>query len=131
MDFRSVIARIATIAAIILAAIVTLYGAFLLIVGQAFGGYSQQGTGPLVPVYSFIPNPAGLIPLVGGFLTLTGILMGNAWLKWIGFTISAVFSVLFLFGIGGVLLPLTPLLLLMLVVKSIFERALRRSRMKT
>ncbi len=66
----------------------------------------------------FVQHPAGIVPLVAAALLLGGLLTRKLLIAWIGFAVLSLFSVLFLFGIGGGLLPVAGLLLICLAIVS-------------
>lgn len=119
------IARLATGAALLLAVAVAYYGAYLLIVGQRMMGVAETNGGPLMPVAFNAPTTSGVFPLIGGVVLVAGLLLRLGWLYWLGFGVVATFSVLFLFGVGGVVCVPASMLLLALAVKGIFERAVQ------
>ena len=58
------------------------------------------------------PNIAGLVPLGAGILVVVGIARHSQRLAWVGALAALGFSILFLFSVGGVLIPIAGLLVL-------------------
>ena len=111
--------RMSTTAAILLAAMVAVYALSLLVFGQpwilAYEGGENRGL-------QFIPALAAFVPLVAVAMLLLGLLTRKKLMTWIGLAILLIFSLLFLFGIGGILLPVSGLLFISLVVIQIGSR---------
>ena len=107
------IVKISTLAAILLTALVAFYSLFLLVIGQpwtiAYEGVDNRGL-------LFIPAPPAFVPLLAATVLLLGLLIRKKLMAWIGLAILLAFSLLFMFGIGGILLPATGLLFTLLIV---------------
>jgi hypothetical protein len=117
--------------AILLAAGVALYGLFLAIVGVP-GAVIREVSITEVPEkvqesLLFSPAPQGLVALLSAAMLMSGLLMRRLTIAWLGLVILLVFSMLFLFGVGGGFLPIGGLLLLLLSVVT----ALRGTRTKS
>jgi uncharacterized membrane protein len=96
-----------------IALVFVIYGAYLVFVG------------PLVTIVtpdagssaSREPNFAGLFPLIAGLLVIGGIRLGRERLVWAGGGLALVFTVMFLFSVGGLFIPVAVLLLASLVIR--------------
>jgi hypothetical protein len=99
--------------AILLAALVAIYSLFFLVIGQpwvlAYEGGENRGL-------QFIPAFPALVPFLAATALLLGLLTRKKLMAWAGLTILIAFSLLFMFGIGGILLPVSGLLLILLIV---------------
>jgi len=113
------IVNAATVAAILLAAGVALYALFVLLVGVPG---IVVGEGEVTGSVRYFPHPAAVVPLLATAILLGGLLTRKLLIAWIGFAILSTFSVLFLFSIGGGLLPMTGLLLILLTIITISRR---------
>lgn len=98
-----------------LAAIFVIYGAYLVVVGQTVtivtpgaGSTSSQAS-----------NIAGLFPLIAGLVVIGGIWLGRERVVWIGGGLALLFSVMFLFSIGGLFIPVAVLLLAGLMIRRV------------
>ena len=103
--------------ALLLAALVGAYGVYLAAIGPITVLVTPGGATTAVHQ----PNPAGVLPLVGAIAVWFGIQRRSDPWAWIGATVVLAFSVLFVFGPGGLLIPLA----LALVVVLIARRVLR------
>jgi hypothetical protein len=116
------IVKMSTIAVTLLAALVAFYAFFLLVIGQpwtiAYEGGENQGL-------RFISAPAAVIPFLAAILLLLGVLTGKKLWAWLGLTILLAFSILFLFGIGGILLPVAGFLFILLIAIQLSPRIIR------
>jgi hypothetical protein len=91
-----------------LALAVAAYGAYLLLVGQLVNVVPEGGG---APAPQSVPTPAGLVSLAGGAAIIAGLLLERPVLAGAGALLTLLFSLLFLFGIGGVLVPVAVVLL--------------------
>jgi hypothetical protein len=112
------IAKLSTVAAVLLTVIVISYGLYLLIVGETRVIVNE---GETVRQTVFVPHEGGIFPLVGGIALFIGLLTRRALVAWLGFVLVAAFSMLFLFGIGGRLLPVSAILLLLLIAIALLK----------
>lgn len=103
--------------AVLLAALVAAYGVYLLVLGPILTMVTPGGAVSAVHE----PTPAGVLPLIGATLVWYGIQRRNERWAWIGAAVVLAFSVLFVFGSGGILIPLA----LAIVVVLIARRLLR------
>jgi len=115
-----------TAVAIFLAAGVALYGLFLAIVGVP-GTSIPEVSLTDVPEkvqksLQFSPAPQGLVALLSAAMLISGLLMRKLTIAWLGLVILLVFSMLFLFGVGGGFLPIAGLLLILLSVVTVLRR---------
>lgn len=102
-----------------IAAVFAIYGIYLLTVGTA-----QNIVTPDVPgtVTTNSPTIAGLFPLAAGGLVIYGIWIGRDRLAWGGGALALLFSVAFLFSIGGLCIPAAVLLLVCLAIRTLVTR---------
>lgn len=98
---------------ILITVAVGFYGLFLFVVGQPWTVVREGGGGVTVQWYS---APPALLIIAGDLVLLSGLLKRKLWITWIGFGFLLVFSMLFLFGIGGALIPLVSALLVFLIL---------------
>ncbi len=120
------IANATTAVAIFLAAVVALYGLFLAIAGVP-GTVIREVSITEVPEkvqgsLQFSPSPQGLVILLSAAMLISGLLMRKLTIAWLGLVILLVFSMLFLFGVGGGLLPIAGLLLISLSIVTVLRR---------
>lgn len=106
--------RRARLVAIALAVVATAFGISLVIVGMPWDVYAESATGSAFIGPEFRPISAGFIPLVGGTIVLTGVLLNRPLVAWAGWMLITAFAILFVFGAGGALVPVAILLLAML-----------------
>ena len=106
----------------LMAVVVAFYALTLLVVGEKITivpespieEINKTDPVPMTMSIEYIPYPPAIIPLLAAVLLLAGLLGRNQLLAWIGLAILLVFSLLFLFSSGGILLPIAGLLLLLL-----------------
>jgi hypothetical protein len=98
-----------------LAALVVGYGLLLLLVGQVWTLYAETPNGGAELGTEFRPVIAGLIPVVGGAVLFVGLARNLRPVIWWGWFMIAAFSVLYMFGVGFLLLPVAAILLGLLV----------------
>lgn len=117
---RSNVSRLAAFGVGLLAVATAGYGIYLLIVGVTLI------TTPAVPLNS-PPAPTstrtdpvieGWIPTLAGGLMLVGLALRRTWLTWAGVLVVSLFAALFVFSIGGILVPVAVALLGLLGVMS-------------
>ena len=104
-----------TAATIVAAAVVAYYGLYLILVGQREVGIAEGST--IIRSY-LVPQSSGIVPLAGSLIMIAGLTFRKLLLAWAGFGVIAVFSVLYLFGVGWELLPAIPVLFILLVMVS-------------
>lgn len=90
-------------AAVIVAVLVGIYGSYLVLVGPSVVFVAPDGG----TVLSRVPNPVGVVPVTAAALVIVGLASQQERLAWIGTAIGLAFSLLFVFGVGGILIPLT------------------------
>lgn len=116
---REKITMVAVGLAVLSAMVVAMYAVWLLAIGQPWTlvlevpAKSQQAS----PVERVVhtPVPAAVVLLLAATLLIIGLLGRRLWLAWIGLATLTAFSALFVFGVGGGLLPVAGFLLLLLV----------------
>ena len=118
-SFRAPILKGAIVVAIFLAALVALYALFLLIVGERWTVVQE---GEATRSVQFVPDPDALVPLLAATLLLSGLVTRKLLIAWIGLVVLSTFGALFLFGVGGILLPVAGLLLILLTIITIIPR---------
>jgi hypothetical protein len=94
-------------AAALLACIVAVYGLYLVIVGPeaSFHPAVPIGDPPTEPTTRNVPAIQGPIPVAAGALVLSGLAARRLVLAWTGAAVATAFASLFVFGVGGALLP--------------------------
>jgi hypothetical protein len=91
------------------------YGLYLAVVGVEWRGLTESGAAlPQREMVESRPAPQGLVAVVGGSGVLVGLALERLVVAWAGAAIISAFAVLFVFGVGGILVPLAALLLLLL-----------------
>ena len=114
------IVKVATAIAILLAVAVALYTLHLLFIGQSWTVVQEtpraEGLEGSPGESSRLPAPQAILGLLAAALLLGGLLKRKMLIAWIGLAVLSVFAVLFLFGVGGVLLPVVGLLLGLLTI---------------
>lgn len=114
----------ATVLTVALALAIAAYGVYLLAVGTpvTIVPASLPGTERQPGTTENWPSPAGLFPLVSGLTVAAGLLL-RAWvIVALGAAGIGLFSILFVFGVGGVLLPAWLLLVFLLTLAWLAER---------
>lgn len=106
--------RAADVVLLGLAALLAIYGMYVALIGPVVLFVTPDGG---VPVASHVPNAAGLIPIAAALLVWFGIRRLDERIAWAGGVTAALFAVLFLFGIGGLLIPIAGALLLVLAAR--------------
>lgn len=81
------------------------YGIYLVLVGVRQVGIGETW---------LEPHPGGYIVLLGAGILIIGLVLRNITTVWIGGTVIAMFSALFMFSIGIILIPVSIVLLLLL-----------------
>lgn len=84
-----------------------IYGAYLLVLGPEWTVVLPDGPSTVTRD----PSAVGVVPLVAGVVLAWGILRGSGRMTWLGTALALAFAVLFVFSMGGVLLPVVALLL--------------------
>jgi len=115
---RSTVARAAALGVVLLALVIAGYGLYLVAVGATVVSMPAvpEGT-PLGPTSTgTMPVLEGLIPAVAGGLVVVGLVLRQIWLAWAAALVASLFAALFVFGIGGVLVPVAFALLVLLGV---------------
>jgi hypothetical protein len=117
---RKVFVRAAAIGVAVLAVGMAGYGLYLVLIGpeSTVMPAVPLGTPPGETTTRTVPAMQGLIPLAGGALVLVGLATRRLWLAWAGALVLALFAGLFVFGVGGVLIPFVGALLLLLSIVS-------------
>lgn len=115
---KNIIAKVATIVAIILATIVATYSLFLLIVGQPWTVAYEDNIGKQV---EYIRAPQAIVPLLSTVMILGGLVVKQRVLAWIGTVILLIFSLFFMFGVGGILLSVAGAILLLTAIISVID----------
>ena len=110
--------RIAAVGVVALSAGIALYGLYLVVVGIEWTIVQAVPLGdpPGARASRYLPAYQGLVPLIGGGVVVLGVTAHRALLAWIGTMVLAAFSVLFLFGVGGILIPFAAALVALLAV---------------
>lgn len=109
--FRRIATRLASALVLASAALVALYALFLLVVGQPWTVLHEGGTRSYTQL---VPAPQAIIPLLAALTILAAFISRRTALAWVGVVALLAFSALFLFGIGGGLLPLAALMLVLM-----------------
>ena len=63
-----------------------------------------------------------VIPLIAGLVLLAGLWWRKSVITWVGWGVLAVFSGLFMFGVGGMFLPAAGILLVLLLIMTFIEK---------
>jgi hypothetical protein len=121
--------RAAAIGVVVLSLAVAGFGLYLVLVGPelTFVPAVPVGTLPAEGTTKTVPAVQGLIPLTGGILVLAGLAARRLWLAWIGAGLTTLFAALFVFGVGGALLPVVAALLILLGIVTWWGRSPRAS----
>jgi hypothetical protein len=97
----------------VLAVATALYALNLLLVGELLIGMDE---GSSETYTNYAPAPAAIWPLIAALLLVAGMLIHQKLITWIGWIGLTLFSGLFLFSIGGILIPVSAALLPLLVI---------------
>lgn len=117
-ESKNIIAKVAIIATVVLAIIVATYSFFLLVVGQPWTVAYEDNIGRQI---EYIRAPQAIVPLLSAVMILGGLVVKQRVLAWIGTVILLIFSLLFMFGIGGILLPVAGVILLLVAIISVID----------
>lgn len=109
----------ATIVTIILAIIIATYSLFLLIVGQPWSVVAEGNTSGQV---EFVRAPQAILPLLSTVMILAGLVAKQRAITWIGAVLLLLFSLRFVFGVGGILLPAAGAMLFLIAIISMVGR---------
>ena len=104
---------------------VTIYGFFITFVGvpgKRIVEVTEATLEKSQEIWHFTPAPQGFIIVFSSVLLIIGLLGSREGVSWLGIGILFVFSVVFLFGIGGGILPIATLLLVLLLSKEILTQ---------
>jgi hypothetical protein len=104
--------------AVSLAALVAPYGVYLVALGPLLVVVTPSGAVSAVHQ----PNPAGLVLIVGPGLVWYGIQRGKQRWAWIGAAVVLAFSVMFVFGPGGILIPLAIAVVAVLIARHMLAK---------
>jgi hypothetical protein len=96
-----------------LAGLVAAYGVYLVVLGPILTVVTPGGAASTIHE----PNPVGLMFVFGAGLVWYGIQRGKQRWAWIGAIAVLAFSVLFVFGPGGILIPPALALVIVLVAR--------------
>ncbi len=107
------IMKVVTVVVILLAASVTTYTFFLLVIGQPWIVAFEENA---VQQVTFVRNYSAIIPFLVAITIILGVVTRKQIILWIGNLILFVFSILFLFGIGGTILPIASILLFATII---------------
>ncbi|HEY4228450.1 MAG TPA: hypothetical protein VGM49_08925 [Candidatus Limnocylindrales bacterium] len=99
------------------AAVFGAYGLYLLLIGP----FQTIVTPDDGSVTFRDPNVAGLLPLAAGVLVVYGMWAGRERVSWGGAALAMLFSVAFLFSLGGVFIPVAALLLMSLALRRLLK----------
>jgi hypothetical protein len=113
---------VVTAMTILAAAVVAYYGLYLLLVAEREIGI---GEGETIFHSYLVPQSSGIIPLAGSLMMIAGLTFRRQLSAWAGFGVIAVFSVLFMFGVGWELLPAIPTLLILMIMVSLLAKTSR------
>ena len=100
----------------LLALVTSTYGAYLLIVGVTVVAAPAVplGTASGPTSTQAVTVVEGAIPIVAGGLILIGLVLRRIWLSWAGVVTTSLFAALFVFSIGGILIPVAAGLIVLL-----------------
>lgn len=110
--------RTADVPALAAAALLALYGVYLIVLGPVLTFVSPGGSATTY----HDPNAAGLAPIIAGLLVWYGVSKGSDLVAWAGAVIATAFSILFVFGVGGIAIPAAAALLAALIVRGLLSR---------
>lgn len=80
----------------------------------------QEGSSEIYTSYA--PAPVAIWPLVASLILIAGMVSKSSLIIWLGWLTLTLFSILFLFGIGGMLIPVSAALLPLLVIQQTAKR---------
>lgn len=106
------------LAVLLLSAGAVVYGLWLVAVGQGWTVVDELGNAQATRE----PTVAGVYPLIGGGLCLLGAVARRWSLAAAGAALMLVFSVLFAFGVGGVMIPVAVVLLVLSLAAYLIDR---------
>jgi hypothetical protein len=115
---RKTITRVATVVIIILATMIATYSLFLLTIGQPWSVVYEDNIGNQV---EYVRAPQAIVPLLSTVMILGGLIVKQRVIAWIGTVILLLFSLLFVFGVGGIFLPVAGAMLLLIAIISVVD----------
>ncbi len=107
------IAKVAAVVVILMCAIVAIYALFLLVIGQPWVTVSEGNADQQV---MFVRAYPAITPFLAAITIVIGVVVRKQTILWIGNLVLFTFSVLFVFGIGGAILPIASITLLSTVL---------------
>jgi hypothetical protein len=115
------ITKVATAISALLASAVAFYALDFLLIGVKYTIVSESPFGTPTSASQtmeqyYSPESTAVGPLIAAGLLLFGLLSGKLEFAWIGFFVLTVFSILFVFGIGGPLIPVVGGLAVLLTI---------------
>jgi hypothetical protein len=117
---KSVMGRTGVVA-VALAALVAAYGVYLVALGPILMVVTPGGAATMVHE----PNAGGLILIVGAALVWYGVRRGKDRWAWTGAALVLAFSVLSVFGPGGIVIPLAVALVAVLIARRVLGKETR------
>ncbi len=112
------ITKVATGVIIILATMVATYSLFLLVVGQPWSVAYEDNMRQQV---EYVRAPQAIVPFLSTLMILGGFVVKRRVITWLGTAILLIFSLLFVFGVGGIILPVAAAILLLIAVISVID----------
>lgn len=108
----------ATAVVIFLATMVATYSLFLLVVVQPWSVAYEDHIGQQV---EYVRVPQAIVPFLCTLMIFGGLVVKRRIITWLGTIILLVFSLWFLFGVGGIILPVAGAILLLIAIIRVLD----------
>jgi hypothetical protein len=69
----------------------------------------------------YVRAPQAVVPFLSTLMILGGLIIKRRVIAWLGTVILLVFSLLFVFGVGGIILPVAAAMLLLIAIIGVIE----------
>jgi len=122
---KSIVLFVLDVLLIFISVCIIIYGLFITFVGvpgKRIVEVTEATLEKSQEIWHFTPAPQGFIIVFSSVLLIIGLLGSREGISWLGIGILFVFSIIYLFGVGGGILPIAILLLVLLLSKRILTR---------
>jgi hypothetical protein len=112
------ITKVAIGVIIFLATMVAIYSLFLLVVGQPWSVAYEDNMRQRV---EYVRATQAIVPFLSALMILGGLIIKKRVIAGLGTVILLLFSLLFVFGVGGIILPVAGAMLLLIAIISVID----------
>lgn len=114
------ITKVAAVVVILMSATVAVYALFLLVIGQPWITVSEGNADQQV---MFVRAYPAIIPFLAATMIIIGVVVRKQKILLVGNLMLFIFSALFVFGIGGVILPIASIILLSTIILTLSKHS--------